>query len=81
MEGYRHQFITLRTTSHPGPLTLVDGTPGTSDLELAARIVARYSQGRGAAQVEVEVARPDGSRESLSVEPMPPQGIPEQWYV
>ena len=46
LEGYRKQFTSLRCESHAGPLTLIDGAPDRKDIELAARIAARYSQGR-----------------------------------
>ena len=55
LSGYRRQFTHLRTMSHGGPLTLVDGDVSEDDLQLAARLTARYSQGRGAESVEVEV--------------------------
>ncbi|MDZ7748292.1 MAG: tRNA (5-methylaminomethyl-2-thiouridylate)-methyltransferase [Halofilum sp. (in: g-proteobacteria)] len=48
LEGYRKAFAHIRTLSHPGPLTLVDGEPDAADLELAARVAARFGQGRDA---------------------------------
>ena len=48
LTGYRRQFAHLEPVSHGGPLVLVDGTLGDDDVELAARILARYSQGREA---------------------------------
>ena len=35
LQGYKKQFITLRTMSHKGPLTLLDGTANDEDLKLA----------------------------------------------
>jgi tRNA U34 2-thiouridine synthase MnmA/TrmU len=81
MQGYKNQFITLKTTSHSGPLALLDGDASEENLELAARIVARYSKGRTAEQVELEVRTPGGDISIISVAPMPPQAIPEQWHV
>jgi tRNA U34 2-thiouridine synthase MnmA/TrmU len=46
LEGYRKQFIALRPLSHRGPLCLIDGQPAPTDLHTAARVLARYSQGR-----------------------------------
>jgi len=57
MRGYRSQFTYLYPTSHGGPLTLIDGSPTDEDLDLAARIVARFSQGRNAEKVTLEVVR------------------------
>ena len=81
LSGYRGQFVHLRTTSHAGPLTLIDGTPNADDLRLAARIVARYSQGRMAAQVGVEVCHPNGTCEALQVPPLPPTELHPAWHV
>ncbi len=81
LEGYRKRFPHLRCVSHPGPLVLVDGEPGAADLELAARIAARYSQGRTAPAVTLELNLPGGESRELTVAPLPPAEIPEDWHV
>ncbi len=81
LSGYRKQFISLRVLSHRGPLTLVDGEPEADDLQLAARIAARYSQGREAAEVTLEASHPDGRIDLLAVAPMPAQDIPQAWHI
>ena len=81
LEGYRKQFDHLITVSHGGPLALIDGEADDADMELAARLVARYSQGRGADNVDVEVTRKNGSKRTLHVKPLSPNDIPEQWHV
>ncbi|MDH5444399.1 MAG: tRNA (5-methylaminomethyl-2-thiouridylate)-methyltransferase, partial [Gammaproteobacteria bacterium] len=82
MEGYRKQFISMYTTSHNGPLALLDGKDiSDEDIELAARIVARFGQGKTAEQVTVEAKQPDGNIKEYTVEPMPPTQMPEEWYV
>ncbi|HKK06578.1 MAG TPA: tRNA (5-methylaminomethyl-2-thiouridylate)-methyltransferase [Gammaproteobacteria bacterium] len=81
LEGYRRQFVHLRPTSHVGPLVLVDGTVDESDLELAARLTARYSKGRDAETVSVEVTDLDGERRTLEVAPMPADEIPQDWIL
>ncbi len=81
LEGYRRQFLTLRSISHRGPLCLVDGRPDRDGIELAARILARYSQGRDADCVQVSVEPPDGTTEVLEVAPLPPQDIPAAWWI
>ena len=81
LAGYRKRFVCLRTTSHAGPLTLIDGTPNSADLLLAARIAARYSQGRSAPQVGVEVCPPNGVGEVLQVTPLPPMELDPAWHV
>ena len=81
LSGYRNEFISLETKSHNGPIALIDGTPGEKDIELAAAIVARYSQGRDADQVQVEVRMPDGGLRGLNVKPLPPGDITSAWHV
>lgn len=81
LEGYRKRYCAIRTLSHPGPLVLVDGEPTDADLELAARIAARYSKGRTAPEVELEVTRPGGEPHAVTVEPLPPHEIPEAWHL
>ncbi len=81
LQGYRGRFPSLTTTSHPGPLALIDGEVTDRELELAARIVARYSQGRDAEQVELEFRTPDGATRTLRVTPMAPHEIPSEWMI
>lgn len=82
MRGYRPQFTYLYPTSHGGPLTLIDGTPTEKDLELAARIVARFSQGRKEDKVTLEIVREHNRpAQVVQVKPMPAEEIPENWYI
>ena len=81
LEGYRKQFAHLRPVSHNGPLALIDGDIDADDMELAARITARYSQGRDAAQVVVETTDRDGASQQLDVPPMRIDEISPEWYL
>ena len=81
LSGYRNQFISLSPVSHPGPLALLDGPASEEDLTLSARVLARYSQGRDASNVEVEIRRPDGDTHRLSVAPFSALDIPQAWHV
>ncbi|MCZ6617460.1 MAG: tRNA (5-methylaminomethyl-2-thiouridylate)-methyltransferase [Gammaproteobacteria bacterium] len=81
LEGYRKQFVSLHPVSHRGPLCLIDGTPGPEDIHLAARIVARYSQGKTAREVRVSVQQPGGEIEEKTVVPLPPNEVCENWHV
>ena len=67
--------------SHDGPLTLIDGSPDSTDLTLAARIAARYSQGRDAAEVRVEACHTDGVTEQLLVAPLAPWEVDPRWHI
>ncbi len=81
LRGYRKQFINLKTTSHPGPLALVDGDPDPSDLMLAARLIARFSGGRNEEKVTVELTSLEGEVQTMEVTPMVPSEIPQSWYL
>jgi tRNA U34 2-thiouridine synthase MnmA/TrmU len=82
LEGYRKQFSCFYTVSHTGPLVLADGNmDDPADIELAARITARFGQGRDAEQVEIKYQRPDGASQTLTVAPLPSSQIPESWYL
>lgn len=81
LEGYRKQFVHLRATSHTGPLALMDGSYSDEDLTLAARLVARFGQGRDADLVEVEINLVDGGKQQLSVPPLKSEEIPTDWYL
>jgi len=81
MQGYRKQYPHLKTTSHGGPLALLDGTPSEDDIQLAARIVARYSQGKNAEQVELELTDLQGNTKPLVVSPMPAHELDKAWIL
>jgi len=83
LSGYRRQFTHMRTTSHGGPLTLIDGDGevGEADLLLAARVIARYSQGRDADNVEVEVTVRGAAPRLMNIAPLRADDIPKEWYI
>ncbi len=81
LQGYRKQFIHLKTLSHPGPLALIDGDPSEPDLELAARLVARFSQGRDSERVELELTDLGGNHRRYAVKPLSAEEIPAEWYL
>ena len=81
LQGYRNQYPSLKTVSHAGPLALIDGTVDEERLELAARIVARYSQGKNAPEVELEYRDTGGASRTLKVAPLPPHELPEEWML
>lgn len=81
MLGFRRRYPHLYATSHSGPLALIDGVADGGDLELAARLTARFGQGREAPQVTVVATEPDGSARSLTVRPLAANEIPAAWYL
>ena len=81
LEGYRKTFTSIQPLSHPGALGLIDGTPNADDLTLAARIVARYSQGRDADKVTLQVEPMGSESYVVSTTPYRADEIPKAWYV
>ncbi len=81
LEGYRKIFTHLRSTSHTGPLVLIDGKLGDDDLELAAQITARFGGGKTAEQVDIEATFTDGNTKALTVSPISPAKMDPTWYI
>jgi tRNA U34 2-thiouridine synthase MnmA/TrmU len=81
LQGYKRRFASLKTVSHGGPLALIDGEVDAGDLELAAAIVARYSQGRQAEEVELLYTDSAGQDHPLRVKPLAPTEVNQEWYV
>ena len=81
LRGFRHHFMSLETVSHKGPLALFDGIGTDENIELATRIVSRYSQGRNAPCVKVRSTAPDGISRDFDVAPMAPYEMREEWQI
>jgi tRNA-uridine 2-sulfurtransferase len=81
LSGYRNEFVSLECKSFKGPLALFDGVARDGDMEQAASIVARYGQGRNAAEVLIEIREKDGSVRELKVKPSSPDEIISAWHV
>src|SRR5699024_7270204 len=82
LQGYRYQFPACEVVSHGGPLTLVDGEFETEEeRQLAAQIVARFSQGRTADAVVVAYREPSGITRELTVKALRPDQIKPEWHV
>lgn len=81
LKGYRKQYASLKTTSHAGPLALIDGEPDAQEIELAARLVARYSQGKSADQVTLEYCGLDSEPCELVVKPLAAHEVKSEWVL
>jgi hypothetical protein len=81
LEGYKKTFINLNCSSHQGPLALIEGSPTEEDLIIAAKLMARYGQGREAATVDVEIRLLNGETKSLAVVPFLADEIPQEWFI
>jgi tRNA U34 2-thiouridine synthase MnmA/TrmU len=81
LQGYKKSYGFIEIKSHNGPLTLVDGTLSEDDFHHAARIAARFSQGREADKVRVKTTTIDGVENEFEIIPMPASEIPQSWYI
>lgn len=81
LSGYRRQFVHMEATSHHGPLALIDGDAADDDIELAARLTARFGQGRNADKVTIQVTDPQRGTRQIEVTPIPADEIPLNWYL
>lgn len=69
LENYTDGRWALRPVDVLGPLVLLDGDVSNQELEWAARILARYSDGRDLPQVTVECTL-EGNKHRLTVPPL-----------
>ena len=81
-QGYKNRFVSLYSNSHEGPLALFDGQASTENLNLAARIVARYGKGKHAPVVTVKVSQPrESDGQELNVVPIDATEMPREWIL
>lgn len=81
LSGYRKRFTHLFAVSHEGPLALIEGAPSEDDLALAARITARFGQGRDAERVTVRATEATGAEREFEVAPLRADELPQEWYL
>lgn len=81
LEGYRRQYTHLQAFNDNGPVVLLDGTADEDDLLLAARLTARYCQGRDAASVRVRITAADGAARVVDVAPFLTDDVPAAWLL
>lgn len=79
LEKHINKYITMRTISHGGPVALIMGKNHSQ--EQFARIIARFSGGRDADEVEIQITDTDGSITKLAVNPLAPDEIKKEWYI
>ena len=82
LSGYRKQFQSIKTISHAGPLALVEGAQlNDEQIRLACAIVARFSKGKTADQVELSYSPAGADPQSILVPPMPAHEMHKDWYL
>ena len=80
LSGYKKQFQSIKTVSHAGPLTLVEGEKlDAQQIELACAITARFSQGRDAESVEMVFSDQDQDSQQVHIKPL--ADIQQDWYI
>jgi len=80
LSGYKKQFQSIKTVSHAGPLTLVEGEKlDSQQIELACAITARFSKGRDAESVEMVFSDQDQSSQQIHIRPL--ADIQQDWYI
>ena len=80
LSGYKKQFQSIKTVSHAGPVTLIEGEAlNQQQIELACAITARFSKGRDAESVEVVFSDRDQNSQAIHVRPL--AEIAPEWYI
>lgn len=82
LSGYKNQFQSIKTTSHSGPLAIIQGAElNEEQIKLCAGIIARYSKGKHADRVELSFSRARGEPSPIQVKPLQARDIPENWIL
>lgn len=81
LAGFRYKFAHAQAVSHEGPLCLIDGMLSDDEKLLTARLLARYSQGRNADEVSVQITDQSGVAEELKVKAYEPYEIQREWIL
>ncbi len=81
LTGYRHKFAHFAITSHAGPFSLIEGPLPAAEVEMAARLVARYGKSADQEMVSVRYTDLSGAQKDLTVMPMKSADVPKQWHV
>lgn len=81
LNGYKNQFIHVYSSSHQGPLILIDGDFDKADEDFTAQILGRFTQGENAESVTMVFNYLDGTSKEVVVRPMPADEIKKEWYI
>lgn len=82
MKGYRNQFKTVYSTSHSGPLSIIDGEINDpEDFKQALALIARYTQGKDATEVTLEIRQANGETQSYTTQPMAVDAVKAEWMI
>lgn len=85
LEYYQRSYPTMTTEDFPGATVLLrGGVNDAANVALAARVTARFSQGKNQERVKVRLQYPDSAAVQrhaiLEVAPLPASEMREEWY-
>ncbi len=81
LQGFRRDFVSMKVQDYKGPLVLIEGDTSEEDLELAARIMARFGAGKDQEEVKVEICDKVKHCWGIVVKPMAADQIDKAWYL
>ncbi len=81
LEGYRYAYTNMRSISHNSPLALIDGEVTAEEIAYCARIVARFTDGKHADNVTMQITSPSTGEWQLNVKPLAETDVKKEWYV
>lgn len=82
LSNYQSQFPSLRSTSHTGPLVLIDGEiTNDDDLNLAMRITARYCSGHNDQMVKILLKGFTKEDKVVDILPLPKEELVNAWFI
>jgi tRNA-specific 2-thiouridylase len=82
MQGYKNQLVSIYPTSHNGALALVDGEfKSNAEKQTALALIARYSQGKNADQVTLNIRQIDATEQEYHIQPMLADDIKKEWII
>lgn len=79
LEKFRDKYISLHCVDRSGPVVLVDGEVDKKDLELAAKITAKFSKDDD--EILVQIYCLSGEAYQLKVKPLTSEEILLDWYI
>lgn len=81
LEKFRDKYISLHCVDLLGPVVLIDGEVTQDDLNLAARIVAKFSKHVGVEEILVQIDGFQKYAHQLKVKPLIAEEILLEWYL
>ena len=81
LESFQSQYPVLQPIHFPGSTAVIDGKLSEANLTLAAKIAARYGQGKNEENVEMQLKYPNGTQKKLTIKPFEIHEIKDEWII